>query len=770
MARFTGTRGRDEFIGISGQDNRFVFLPGNLAGTDIVSGSTALTDIDTLVLYRPDGATGSVRAQAGKFDQVRNIEVVELADPGIELTVSQQLAGSSQRGFLTISGSSGNDVVSGQPTDPSRGPVTTALVFNANGGADSFTGGEGDDIFRFGDQDQSGTAIDGAGGSNIVRFIGAGSFDFATLADVRRFEGVELRASDGSATVILDDKPFATLDTGGFAVRSFGSDTIDASRVSAGNTVTAFLDDGDDTYFGGVGDEVVSGDAGNDTLTGGDGNDRLIGDDNADIGNDTLIGGNGDDYLSAGRGINVIDGGAGTDFAELDFSLFTGNLLFTLGSVAGEVYEATVDGLFAGSVTNVESVRISGSRGNNILTGGEGNDRLIDGVNGNDTLNGGNGDDSLTGTFGNDTLNGGNGNDFLSDGFGNNTLNGGDGDDYLSAGRGINVIDGGAGTDFAQFNFFVSGNVLFTAGSVAGVVYEATVDGVFAGSVTNVERVEIAGNGGNDMLTGGDGDDVLSGGEGNDTLTGGNGNDTLTGGGIFRSGDDFILTGDVGVDNLFGLDGNDRLLISDYDDGRLSGGPGDDTLELNGSNLTINLTTDTNKIDSIERLDLTGFGPNTLILNDRNVINATDTRDSAFTAAPTNDALVVLGHDLNIFGGDFGSILDLRTSSPGGSWAEVQSGVGLDGSAGGDFDFWAYTADGAVTAFLAVDSDVTVTTGGNNAEADAFVSALQAQEAANDDAPLELTQDLLLPAFFDVEEPAALYSPIHGDFAQPHIA
>ncbi|QCI79124.1 hypothetical protein E6W36_04795 [Hankyongella ginsenosidimutans] len=272
-----GHPGRDEFYGISGQDNRFLFRPGYLDGADIVSGSTALTDIDTLVLYRPDGATGSVRAQAGKFDQVRNIEVVELADPGIVLTVSQQLAGSSQRGFLTINGSSGNDVVSGQPTDPSRGPVTTALVFNANGGADSFTGGEGDDRVRFADETRTGTTLDGRGGFDTLVYTGVGTFDFATLADVRQFEGVELRASDGSATLILDNKPFATSDSGAFTVRSYGSDTIDASRVSAGNTVIArsltdgatldvALGGGDDRFEGVFAKGQLNGGAGDDVL------------------------------------------------------------------------------------------------------------------------------------------------------------------------------------------------------------------------------------------------------------------------------------------------------------------------------------------------------------------------------------------------------------------------------------------------------------------------------------------------------------------------
>ena len=278
MARYTGTRGRDEFYGISGQDNRFLFRPGYLDGADIVSGSTALTDIDTLVLYRPDGATGSLNVQAGKFDQVRNIEVVELADPGIELTVSQQLAGSSQRGFLTISGSSGNDVVSGQPTDPSRGPVTTALVFNANGGADSFTGGEGDDRVRFADETRTGTTLDGRGGFDTLVYTGVGTFDFATLADVKSIERVELRPTDRtSQTVILND---AILDAGA-TFRSFSSPEgfgqaqrfiVDGRNVDPAKTIEYYGSEASDTL-------LITADALKDSVvfSGGDGESDTLG-------------------------------------------------------------------------------------------------------------------------------------------------------------------------------------------------------------------------------------------------------------------------------------------------------------------------------------------------------------------------------------------------------------------------------------------------------------------------------------------------------------
>ncbi|QCI79128.1 hypothetical protein E6W36_04815 [Hankyongella ginsenosidimutans] len=303
-------------------------------------------------------------------------------------------------------------------------------------------------------------------------------------------------------------------------------------------------------------------------------------------------------------------------------------------------------------------------------------------------------------------------------------LNGGDGDEYFSLTRGHDVVSGGAGYDSAYISFIgTTTGVDFVAqtSGINALTYTATSGGgvIASGALTSIERLSVDGSNYNDIIR-------------------------------------LPVTGSV-----YAGAGDDIVYISSINNVFLSGGLGDDTLALEGSGLEIDLTPRIFAAYSIERLDLTGSGDNNLILNDQNVIDATDNRDSAFTAAPINDALVVLG--------DAGDVLDLRTSSPGGAWAEVQSGVGLDGAAGGGFDFWAYTADGAVTAFLAVDSDVTVTTDGN-AAADAFVSALQAQEAAKDDAPLELTQDLLLPAFFDVDEPVAPYSPLHGDFAQPHIA
>jgi len=64
-----------------------------------------------------------------------------------------------------------------------------------------------------------------------------------------------------------------------------------------------------------------------------------------------------------------------------------------------------------------------------------------------DILVGGNGNDKLSGRKGDDTILGGGGKDKLSGGKGDDVLEGGSGNDKLSGGKGDDVLDGGAGSD-----------------------------------------------------------------------------------------------------------------------------------------------------------------------------------------------------------------------------------------------------------------------------------------------------------------------------------
>jgi hypothetical protein len=81
------------------------------------------------------------------------------------------------------------------------------------------------------------------------------------------------------------------------------------------------------------------------------------------------------------------------------------------------------------------AAEIYGGAGNDLITGGGGDDRIY----------GEDGSDLLLGLSGNDRLDGGAGDDFLFGGLGNDVLIGGLGDDWLFGGIGVDDLDGGSG-------------------------------------------------------------------------------------------------------------------------------------------------------------------------------------------------------------------------------------------------------------------------------------------------------------------------------------
>lgn len=141
--------------------------------------------------------------------------------------------------------------------------------------------------------------------------------------------------------------------------------------------------------------------------------------------------------------------------------------------------------------------------GDDIASGGLGNDKLY----------GGNGDDGILGGGGNDILFGKNGNDSLFGGDGKDRISGGDDNDFIGGGEGDDRLWG--------------------------------------------DDDELDGGDGKDNLFGDSGDDVINGDDGNDKLTGGTGNDTMTGGAgadnfYFVSGDgqDVITDFEIGIDTI----------------------------------------------------------------------------------------------------------------------------------------------------------------------------------------------------------------------------
>ena len=161
-----------------------------------------------------------------------------------------------------------------------------------------------------------------------------------------------------------------------------------------------------------------------------------------------------DANFSANTGVLTVSGDNGSNAITTDRDV-AGNIFVNGGSTSivgdqptvtntTQIVESGGDGNDTISLDNARlpSAQLSGGNGNDVLTGGAGNDELFGG-NGNDTLNGGDGNDTLFGGNGNDTVVGGKGADTAFLGNGNDTFiwNPGDGDDVVNGQNGFDTMD-----------------------------------------------------------------------------------------------------------------------------------------------------------------------------------------------------------------------------------------------------------------------------------------------------------------------------------------
>jgi Ca2+-binding RTX toxin-like protein len=207
---------------------------------------------------------------------------------------------------------------------------------------------------------------------------------------------------------------------------------------------------------------------------------------------------------------------------------------------------------------------------------------------GNDVLTGGSGDDGLAGDGDLDNSASG-GNDRLEGRVGDDSLVGDGGIMAENARGGADRLDGGAGNDrlygdaiasFEDFRGFVSGGLLDNARGGNDRLFGGTGIDILCG---DAEEMTGHSRGGDDNLNGGDGDDVLYGDAsvisefahgGDDRLRGGSGRDTFGFGGGFEDDPDGTFGNDVILDFRQGrdriaferLDGIDG--IGDLDIGR----------------------------------------------------------------------------------------------------------------------------------------------------------------------------------------------------------
>ncbi|KZL11705.1 calcium-binding protein [Pseudovibrio sp. Ad26] len=140
----------------------------------------------------------------------------------------------------------------------------------------------------------------------------------------------------------------------------------------------------------------------------------------------------------------------------------------------------------------------------------------------------------------------------LMGGDGNDVLTGGAGDDLLIGGKGADKLYGGAGKD----TLLIDANDSDYHGGEGydRLIFDGTEDLSLDMAVRSVEFARTSS--GNDVVTGGQADDIMELGDGNDTAYGSGGSDTLNGG----KGDD-VLWGDVDESHIyqFGANGETAL-------------------------------------------------------------------------------------------------------------------------------------------------------------------------------------------------------------------
>ena len=377
-----------------------------VTGAFTYSGATDWSGADSFTVAVGDG-------HGGVTESTVSLGVAGVADAPTLVVTSAVTVDASQTIYADPNGGT---VVGGAGADIIYGSAGNDMLFG--GGSDATSGAISGTVSlpldiraSLGDRDGSEVLTVAVAGLPAGAQLSAGAVqgDGSWLLQAGDLDQLTLTSSDTTPLTLTVTATAVEADSGDVASVSatmsitpqaaggadliFGGDGNDVITGGKGRDVL-HGDAGDDLIKAGSGNDVVEGGAGNDTVYGGAGNDVLTGND----GNDRVYGGIGNDTVIAGLGDQTLHGGSGFD--TLDFSQFTGAIVFDSGKHSVDVLGPDGNIVYAMAVTSFEKFigsdfgnifetttkagmqfvggdgddvfHIKGS--NQILTGGEGSD------------------------------------------------------------------------------------------------------------------------------------------------------------------------------------------------------------------------------------------------------------------------------------------------------------------------------------------------------------------------------------------------------------
>jgi Ca2+-binding RTX toxin-like protein len=746
-----GGSGQDVINGLAGNDT----LYGN-EGDDLLNGGA---DNDSLL-----GGADNDTLDGGSGNDVLNGEAGDdtatylSADAGV--TVSLAAEG------IQNTGGAGNDTLVAIENLIGSGFADTltgsdgANALYGNAGNDVLNGGLGNDTLDGGEGDNT---LNGGSGTDTVSYALATSgvqVDLDPLVnDAERDDG----GTDSFSSI-------ENVIGSAFHDHIKGNSSANELRGNGGGS------EGDELKGYGGNDSLYGGDSGEDTLDGGEGNDYMAGgggvdhykvDSEDDVVYENSEGGDNDqvysyltsytlpsnieaghieesgdaditgntlnNYLSAGKGDNVISGGADDDedidtvsyVSAIPDGVTTGVTIYLV-----KTGEQATGGSGNDTLINIE--KLEGSTNNDMLVGSD-VANVLDGWTGNDTLDGGLGNDNLYGNGGTDTF------VFSTqpNGLGNyDRIYYFDSNDkiYLD----IDIFDAFTATGAVPTTNFNTGNTSQFLRYDDGILYydkdgtgtDHTQQPIVVFTIGDDFRAPTAGAGGNLFIV--TTDKVRMGNEQNESLFGGSGNDW-----IFGSTGNDTLYGYAGDDKLDGAGGND-VLIGGLGNDTLDGAPGTDTASFDGitANLTIDLATSS--------AQTTGAGDKTFN-SIENLVGGSG--NDKFTGSTDNNSLSGEAGDDTLSGGTGNDTVD------GGSGNDkLSGGLGddtLTGGTGNDIFVFDSTLTGngdTITSFTTADDKIlldgatfTALVASGALNPDNFFSGASLSGAAADDYIIHLT-------------------------------